>query len=251
MTSIGITHTYEKQAEKFYKEILQILIAGNSQFLIGGTYAVKHYTGIDRPTKDIDIFCKPGDYPKILKGIADHGFRVSVEDERWLARVYKKKYFIDIIFGSIPAVWPITQEWLQHAQEGEVLGFKVSITPPEELIVSKAFRMKRGEFDGADITHIILKQGEKLDWKNLLNRMDQYWEILLVHILLFRFTYPSERETVPVWLLRELLSRINAQMQIPTPQDKVSRGSILSWHDYKQAVSDWGFKDITEFTFPQ
>lgn len=249
MTSYGITPEYEKEAEKFYKEILGILTASDLPFLIGGTYAVKHYTGIDRPTKDIDIFCKAGDFPKILKLISSAGYKVSVEDERWLSRVYKDSYFIDIIFGSIPAILQITDRWIAHAQPGLVLGYEVKITPPEELIMSKAFRMKRDEFDGADVSHIILKQGNVLDWKNLLNRLDQYWEILLVHILLFRFTYPSERELVPAWLLTELITRLEAQMEIPTPQDKVSRGSILSWHDYKQAVKNWGFKDITEFTF--
>lgn len=251
MTSHGITPQYEREAEEFYKNILKLLTGHKVRFLIGGTYAVKHYTGIDRPTKDIDIFVKAGDFPKILKLIKDAGYEVSVEDERWLSRVHKGKYFIDIIFGSIPALWPITDSWFDQAPTGEVLGYKVLITPPEELVVSKAFRMKRSEFDGADVTHLILKKGARFDWKNLLSRMDQYWEILLVHILLFRFTYPSEREIVPAWLLRELLARLRAQMAIPTPQDKVSRGSILSWHDYKQAVKDWGFKDLTEFTFPQ
>ena len=36
-------------------------------FLLAGTYAVSAYTGITRPTKDLDIFCKAGDYPRILR----------------------------------------------------------------------------------------------------------------------------------------------------------------------------------------
>jgi hypothetical protein len=28
--------------------------------------------------------------------------------------------------------------------------------------------------------------------------MEQYWEVLLIHILNFRFIYPSERDKIPV-----------------------------------------------------
>src|SRR5689334_4351466 len=107
MTSTGITPQYEGEAQQFYVEILEFLKKSEFPFLIGGTYAVKHYIEIDRPTKDIDFFCKAGDYPKILKLCADAGFRVAVEDERWLARIYKDPYFVDLIFGSIPGMWPI------------------------------------------------------------------------------------------------------------------------------------------------
>lgn len=249
MTSIGITPEFEKTAEIFYKDVLKLLKESTFPFLIGGTYAIKHYTDIDRPTKDIDIFCKASDYPKILKYISDTKLKVSVEDERWLARVYKGKYFVDIIFGAIPAIWPITDDWMEKSQKGSVLGYSVQITPPEELIISKVFRMKRGEFDGADVTHMILKKGRDLDWKHLLNRMDPYWEILFFHILLFRFTYPSERDIIPKWVLTELMERLDTQRHIPTPIDKVCRGTIFSWDDYKDAITKWGFKDITHFTF--
>jgi hypothetical protein len=30
-------------------------------FLLSGAYAVTAYTGIRRSTKDMDVFCKPGD----------------------------------------------------------------------------------------------------------------------------------------------------------------------------------------------
>jgi hypothetical protein len=121
------------------------------------------------------------------------------------------------------------------------------MTPPEELIWSKAFRMGRTQFDGADVTHLILKQGTTLDWKQLLNRMEGYWEILFIHILLFRFTYPSERDIVPKWLIEELLNRVRDQLDLPTPQDNVCKGSLLSHRQYIVALTDWGYKDVTDF----
>lgn len=247
MTSVGITPEYEKKAEQFYRVFLKTLLEFDIPFAIGGTYAVKFYTGIDRPTKDIDIFCKPGDYPRILKKFQDKGFKVSIKDDRWLAKVYQGRYFADIVFGSIPSMWPITEDWFKRAASGNVLGMNIAITPPEELIVSKSYRMSRGQFDGADVTHLILRCGESLSWKRVLTLMETYWEILLIQLLLFRFTYPADRHIVPNWLIKELMSRVKHQMAIPTPEDKVCRGSILSHRQYEIAYTDWGYKDISQF----
>src|ERR671932_224429 len=54
------------EAETFYAEVLRELAGLALPFLLSGTYAVAAYTGISRPTKDLDIFCKAGDLPRIL-----------------------------------------------------------------------------------------------------------------------------------------------------------------------------------------
>ena len=53
-------------SEAFYAESLRLLNESRIPFLLSGTYAVTAYTGISRPTKDLDVFCKAGDFPKIL-----------------------------------------------------------------------------------------------------------------------------------------------------------------------------------------
>ena len=75
--------------------------------------------------------------------------------------------------------------------------------------------------------------------------MDQYWEILLITILYFRFVYPSEREIIPRWLIDELLTRLGHQMQLPTLEKKVCRGRLLSKDDYEIDLKEWGFLDLT------
>ena len=34
-----------------------------------------------------------------------------------------------------------------------------------------------------------------MDWDRLLRRFDRYWEVLLSHLMMFRFAYPAERDT--------------------------------------------------------
>jgi hypothetical protein len=54
------------EAEAFYTDALRELSGLGLPFLLAGTYAVAAYTGISRATKDLDVFCKAGDYPRIL-----------------------------------------------------------------------------------------------------------------------------------------------------------------------------------------
>jgi hypothetical protein len=90
---------------------------------------------------------------------------------------------------------------------------------------------------------MILKRPHEIDWRRLLNHMELHWEVLLIHLLNFRYIYPSERDYVPQWLLDELFERIGVQNSIPPPGMKVCRGRIFSPRDYQVDVSEWGFSE--------
>lgn len=230
------------EAEEFYGQVLQLLNKSKIPFLIGGTYAVRKYTGIERETKDMDCFCKAGDYMKILHFLSEAGFKVDPRDERWLAKVSNRRYFIDFVFGSVDGLRKVDERWFEDAPFATIFGVKVKVTPPEVLIWSKSMRYTRDHYDGADVIHLILKTGSLLNWKKLLELMDPYWEILLVHLLTFRFIYPSERKIIPKWLMKELLARVEKQMQVGASFEKVSRGPLLSPADYEVDIEKWGFQ---------
>jgi len=232
------------RAEGFYQQSLRILNKSKIPYMVGGTFAVVAYTGIRRPTKDMDIFCKAGDYPKILEVFAAQGFKTNVEDERWLAKVHQDRYFFDIIYNSGNAATPVNDQWLQESQKAKIYDIDIKILPVTELIFSKVFIQARVKYDGADIAHLILLKYKHIDWKRLLSYMDQNWEVLLIHLLNFRFVYPSEREVIPRWLLDELLGRLESQMDLPTSKMKICRGRLFSGEDYEIDVKEWGFADL-------
>jgi hypothetical protein len=89
-----------------------------------------------------------------------------------------------------------------------------------------------------------LMKNQEINWERLLSSMEQYWEVLLIHLVNFRFIYPSEREKIPSWLLRELLSRLQHQFELPTPKMKVCRGRMFSVADYAADVMELGFADV-------
>jgi hypothetical protein len=232
-----------ERAEAFYAEALHELAKLDIPFLLAGTYALRAYTGIARATKDLDILCKPNDYPRILNHFRSLGYAIEIEDERWLGKVFQGEHFFDVIFASWHGIIPVTDQWFEQAPHIEVFGTPVRMIAPTELIWSKAFVQLRHRYDGADIAHLILKQHEQIDWRRLLAHMELHWEVLLAHLLNFRWAYPSERERVPRWLMDELVNRLKTQLELPPPRVKVCRGRLFSQIDYEVAVKDWGFAD--------
>ena len=231
-------------AEAFYAEVLREFSAMGVPYLLAGTYAVSAYTGVIRPTKDLDVFCKGGDFPRVLDHFQKMGYAISVEDERWLGKVHKGDMFFDVIFASSNGTMPVGDAWFADAREIELFDVPVRIIGPTELIWSKAFIQLRHRYDGADVVHVMLKQSEQIDWKRLLDYMELHWEVLLVHLLNFRWIYPTERNRVPRWLMDELLDRLGHQLELPPPDMKVCRGRMLSRVDYAIAVDSWGFADV-------
>lgn len=232
------------KAEAFYAECLRQLKKSGIPFLLGGTYAVSAYTGIVRRTKDLDVFCRPSDFPHILVLFQKLGYETEVEDERWLAKVRQGKYFFDIIFNSTMALTPVTDQWFTETGTIKVYGTEVGLVSPTELLWSKMFIQDRYRYDGADCAHVILKQHEAIDWKRLRSWMEQHWEVLLIHLLNFRFIYPTERECVPRWLLDELLARLVQQIDLPVSFTKICRGRLFSRSDYRIDITEWGFADV-------
>jgi hypothetical protein len=231
------------QREEFYTEVIELLASSEIPFLLSGTYALTFYTGIVRPTKDVDVFATAGDCLKILSYFKEKGFDVEIVDERWLARITREEIFVDVIFNMPTASTHVTEDWFDNAPRAELFGSEVRLAPPTEFVWSKMFVQDRYRYDGADVAHMILKRHEEIDWRRLLNHMELHWEVLLIHLLNFRYIYPSERHSVPQWLLDELLERLRVQNSIPPPAMKVCRGRIFSPRDYLTDVTEWGFSE--------
>lgn len=244
-----ITDEQKRESTAFFKEALEILAESKAAYLIGGAFALFQHTGIYRNTKDLDIFCKHNEYPKILKIFMSKGYTVHLTDARWLAKIIKGDYFIDIIFDTVNNICKVDDSWFTHSVKGEFEGYEVSFIAPEELIWLKSYVQNRERFDGADINHVILKTGRQLDWKRLLDRLDQHWHILLANILIFQFAYPSEyREIIPKWLFDELLRRSAEQYDLPPAEEKVCRGPLLDQTQYAIDIKQWDYKVTTIMT---
>jgi len=227
----------------FYQRAVRALDARGVPFLVGGAYAFARYTGIERHTKDFDVFVRPEDCPRVLDALAADGCRTEVPYPHWIGKAYCGDNYVDVIFSSGNGVARVDDEWFAHAVDGEVLDLPVKLCPPEEMIWSKAFVMERERFDGADVMHLLRAQSEHLNWPRLLARFGADWRVLLSHLLLFGFVYPAERERVPATVMRELLGRTQAEVGSAPSNRRVCQGTLLSREQYLPDVEQWGYAD--------
>lgn len=227
----------------FYRDILQILQEASLPCMVGGAYALHHYTGIDRLTRDFDIFIAREDYEIISRTLDDAGYRTELVYPHWLAKVYAGDDFVDLIFSSGNGIAAVDKTWFDHAPTAEIFGVDCRICPPEEMIWSKAFVMERERFDGADVAHLILAAGEELNWPRLLQRFDPHWRLLLSHLTLFGFIYPKYRQFIPVDVMQTLMQRLNQELWALPPEENICGGTLLSREQYLNDIELWGFTD--------
>lgn len=241
-----ITDQQKEEAGLFYREALGVLHETGVDFLVGGAFALFHYANIFRDTKDLDIFCKSSDYPKILKHFDRLGYKTELTDARWLAKIFKDDYFIDIIFDSPNNICRVDESWFQHAVETVVHGMPVKLMAAEELIWCKIYVQNRERFDGADVNHILLGYGRQLDWNRLFRRLDKHWHLLLAQILIFQFIYPADyKEIIPSWLFEELMRRAHEQYELPPAFERVCLGPLIDQTQYETDIKAWNYKAYT------
>jgi hypothetical protein len=233
----------DPRACAFYRDVLARLETAGVPFLVGGAYALEHQTGIARETKDLDIFIRRADRDAALRVLADAGYETELTSEVWLAKIRSGNDYVDVIFSSGNAIAEVDDVWFEHAEHGHVLGVPVAFCPPEETIWSKSYVMERERYDGADVAHVIRACGRRLDWARLVARFGAHWRVLLAHLVLFGFVYPSERTIVPEWVTRELVGRLDAELRAPAPEEPVCQGTLLSRYQYRVDVDDWGQRD--------
>ena len=163
----------------FYCTAMGRLREAGIRFLIGGGYALHCYTGIQRHTKDLDLFVRPEDIRRVLETLALLCSRTELTFPHWLGKAYRGEDFIDLIFSSGNGFAPVDDQWFVHSAPHEVLGVPVQLVPPEEMIWQKAYIQEREHFDGSDIAHLIRACGRDLDWSRLLTRIGPHWRVLL------------------------------------------------------------------------
>lgn len=227
----------------FYRRVLQVLNASGVPVLVGGAYAFAIYTGIERRTKDLDVFLRRADYHRVAQILAAAGYVTQLTFPHWLGKAHAGSFCVDLIFASGNGLAPVDDGWFDNAIDGDVLGVPAKIVAVEEMIWSKAFVMERERYDGADVAHLLRARGNALDWSRVLNHMGPNYRVLLSHLVLFGFIYPAERAQVPTWVMDRLLDRLGEETHAPASAAAVCHGTLLSREQYLHDVQREGYMD--------
>jgi hypothetical protein len=233
----------DEKSKRFYRDALSRLDEAGIPYLVGGAYAFARYTGIERHTKDFDIFIRREDFDRIKEVESKAGYETELTFPHWLGKTFHGDDFVDLIFSAGNGVAKVDELWFEHAVPGVVIGMEVKLIPPEEMIWSKGLIMERERFDGADVAHVIKAVGPQLDWRRLLDRYAEHWRALFAHLVLFGFIYPAHRSNVPQWVMKELMGRLEKEVEAPDSDEKICFGTIISRQQYLKDIDDWGYAD--------
>jgi Nucleotidyl transferase of unknown function (DUF2204) len=232
----------KEKGDRLHRRSVLALQDADIPFLIGGAYVVEIYAGVSRRTKDFDLYLRPQHVDLALGALKRAGYKTEKAFPHWLAKACRGRGRVDLIFRAGNGLCEVDDSWFEHAHDDELLDLHVKLCAPEEMIWMKAYIMERERFDGADIAHILKSCAEQLDWPHLLHRFGSDWRVLLSHLVLFGYIYPSERRRIPIAVMDDLMTRLRKEARA-SGRERLCRGTLLSRKQYLVDVEEWGFRD--------
>lgn len=230
----------DAESRAFYQSAMRALQQERVPFLVGGAYSFSRYTGIERHTKDFDVFVREADAQRALDVLSAAGYPTEFTFPHWLGKAFCGESFVDVIYGSGNGVARVDDLWFEHSTPSVVLDIPALLCPVEETIWSKAFVMERERYDGADIAHLLRARAKEMDWSRLLRRFGPHWRVLLSYLTL----YPAERDYIPRWVLDRLVSELQHESRVPPrEEEKICQGTLFSRAQYLVDVEGWGYQD--------
>jgi hypothetical protein len=232
----------EEEREK-YKRALGSLNRAGIPYVVTGAYAIYEHTGIYRETKDLDVFVVPERVVDAARVLRDEGFRTRLAQPHWLAKAELDGHVVDIIFGMGNGIAFVDDDWYRHSQPAILAAHPVRVAPAEELIWHRLFINERHRHDMADILHLILCRGHRLDWDRLVMKTGDDWPLLLSQLLLFSYVYPEINGRIPKPVMKHLLDLADADISRPRTDEAFTRGTLISRFSFSIDVNEWGMRD--------
>jgi hypothetical protein len=231
-----------------YGRALRTLNRSGIPYVVSGLYALYAYTGVYRKTKDLDLLFDPHVLLDAARVLSEDGFRVELEQPHWLAKAKMNGLWVDLIYGMGNGLALVDEDWYRFSRAGLLAEEQVRIAPPEELLWHRLYVSERHRQDMADVLHLILCQGDVLDWERLLRRLGDDFRLLTAHVHLFDFAYPGYRRRVPEEVREQLARRLECEDRLRLASaagqdEKVCAGTLISRFSFNIDVSEWGFHD--------
>jgi hypothetical protein len=193
-----------------YKTIMAGARSRGLQFAVGGGFATMTYTGQWRDTKDIDFFIMERDKDEMIGVLAESGlsdyYDQQTYERHWIYRSYKDDIIVDVIWAMANRRAAVDEGWLS-GPEVELDGERFRLVPAEETLWSKLYVLQRDRCDWPDALSLIYSMGTDLNWRRLLERLDEDAPLLSGLLSVFGWLCPDRARELPSWLWNELGAR--------------------------------------------
>ncbi|MHB9035635.1 MAG: nucleotidyltransferase [Armatimonadota bacterium] len=204
-------NSFENHDREMYMPALTVLNESGIDYMLGGAFALYHYTQWWRNTHDVDVYLVQDDVPKACRVLEMAGFEDIGEqaegDRDWIYHSRRESMIVDVIWRFANLENYVTRDWLERAPVGNFLGTGVKFMPLEELVWIKTFVINRHRCDWPDVMRVIRAQCSNLDWERLLRLLDEHWLLLAGLVDVFDWQHPDSVGCVPDRIREELIRR--------------------------------------------
>jgi Nucleotidyl transferase of unknown function (DUF2204) len=203
-------HHLPPEQWSLYKTVIARARFRGLHFAVGGGFATMTYTGQWRDTKDIDLVIMERDKDEMISILADCGLADYYDQQpyerHWIYRSYKDGIIVDVIWAMANRRAVVDEGWL-HGPEVEVDGERFRLVPAEETLWSKLYVLQRDRCDWPDGLSLMYSMRADLDWRRLLERVDEDAPLLSALLSVFGWLCPDRARELPSWVWNELGAR--------------------------------------------
>lgn len=190
-----------------FAEAVQILNDSPLDYMIGGGVSLNYY-GLERDTKDIDVFVSKNEAEPLLRFFEKAGWLTKFTDGRWLYQAtkgegvlsFKKNNTVDVIFRNSGPI-DITPKILKHAIKTEFLNLPIKIPSIEDLVLFKIYSQQLySQHHWNDAVWLLDNYANNFDWNYFLENAAAYSKVTLGFLLLA----DSDRGAVPYHVIKKI-----------------------------------------------
>jgi hypothetical protein len=150
---------------------------------------------------------------------------------------------IEIIWAMQNQRAEVDDLWLERSEKISLDGLSIRVTSPEEIVWAKLYVINRQRCDWPDLLNLIFYCGHGMDWKHLLERLEEDTPLLAGSLSLLSWLAPAQLKEIPHWLLEELGIQVPAED--PGPE-------VLQWRARLLDSQEWfGARESTVTVLPQ
>jgi predicted nucleotidyltransferase len=134
------------------------------QFALGGSYALWAH-GAPEPEHDVDLVVSEADADRAATTLEEAGFEVERTSEDWLFKAHADGVFVDVLH-RLNGV-PVTRDVLSASDEVELLGLRMPVLRPTDVLITKLRSLTEHYCDFAALLPNVRAVREQLDWARL------------------------------------------------------------------------------------
>jgi hypothetical protein len=157
------------------------LKADGVPFALAGSYALWVH-GAPEGDHDVDLAVAEDDVEAAVVSLATAGFTIERPPEDWLFKAWWEGVLVDVLHRLVGD--PVDRDRLAGAAEHDVLGVRMPVLPPTDIVITKLLSLTEQYCDFTALLPYARAVREKLDWERVRAATeDQPYAAAFVYLL--------------------------------------------------------------------